>query len=172
MFRVARLHIAALTLSTMALGVSLPEMAGAQQPIEKYAQGEPSPDQVKLNESAVEAILDEDYEKAVGGGVAFLGASAGLWLLAEAEHDAVAQGLDESKRASDGSVSEITRKEALERRDRGDTYSTLALSSAIVGTAAVGFGVYWLVASDGESDTQVSVAPTGDGWSVGLSSRF
>ncbi|QDG49504.1 hypothetical protein FIV42_01750 [Persicimonas caeni] len=279
MYRVERVKNTALAIALVAAGVGLPRASFAQQPIEKYAQANPSDDQVKLNQSAVEAILAEDYEKAAGlleaslelgqlnvtwlnlgrayqklgrcdearkaylsvvtapavdeppaklinakaeqyleelegeceekgeevgeaegegkeqevvqpveppesgmspvvgwsttaGGVVLLGASAGLWLLAEEEYDAVEQGLDESKRASDGSVSAITRQEALDRRDRGDTLNTVALSSAILGTAVTGLGIYWLVSSGSDSDAQVSVSADGEGWSVGFRSRF
>jgi tetratricopeptide (TPR) repeat protein len=252
----------------------------AQQPVEEYASGEPSSDQVRLNKSAVEAILAEDYKKATGlleaslelgklnvtylnlgrayqklgecqkskraylavltapavaepppklinakaeqyleeleeecatdlaagdaadmpgesggeieppvgeqvessnvlgwsatiGGGVLLATSGALFLAGDAQHAEVESAHQESNRAADGSVTEISRQRALDSQASGDALKTAALSTAIVGAAVTGLGVYWLLSDDGgESDTQVGLGAGASGWTVRFSTRF
>lgn len=263
---------------------SAPTVARAQQRVEKYASAEPSSDQVKLNQSAVDAILAEDYEKAVGllkaslelgelnvtwlnlgrahqklgnceearnaylsvvtspavadppaslinakaeqyleeldeacpkddqtagasgqevkdepndsqaevtqggegappaedsnvlgwsttlGGVALLGVGATFAVLGSQEHAVVEAAFSEENRAQDGAVLEMSRQQAIEHRDTGNTYNTIAVSAAIAGTAVTGLGLYWLFSDD--TDTTVTMGAGADGWSVGFATSF
>ncbi|MFP4596685.1 MAG: tetratricopeptide repeat protein [Persicimonas sp.] len=99
-------------------------------------------------------------------GGALLGTSAVFYMLGRSEHRVVTDAIH----SSDGTVDQINRSEAIERQERGDTFKTLALSTAIAGAAATGLGVYLFVSDD--SEPQVSLGTDGNSWSVSFSAQF
>lgn len=100
-------------------------------------------------------------------GGAILATGVTFFVLARQEHGVVTDALEATE---EGRVGEISRREALDRRERGDLYDTVALSSTIAGAALTGLGIY-LLASD-DSETQIGLGADGHDWSVTLRTRF
>ncbi len=106
----------------------------------------------------------------IGGGALLVSSGVFYWL-AQKDYGEVNDALDNgSVVGDDAALSSMTQRRAADLQDQGDLFSTVALSTAIAGAAATGFGVYWLVTDDGA--TEVSLGAGAQSVSVSLSGRF
>lgn len=273
MKRSALAALVALAAASVAPAVA-PNEAVAQESVEEYAATEPTAEQVKLNEAAVEAMLAEEYDKAVrllqasldlgelnvtylnlgrayqklgecdasrkallsvvtapaveqppprivdakadeylaeldaecdfgpttaeapapadalsataatappqtnyvgwsavAAGGALLATSGVFYLFAQSEYGEVVDALDDGS-LDQGLVVDMSRREAIEHQSRGDTFSTVALSTAIAGVALTGLGAYLVFDEDAPAEAAVSLGTDGDGLGVRLGGRF
>jgi tetratricopeptide (TPR) repeat protein len=134
---------------------------------DELADQEPTDDEPAA-QPAPEGSNTLGWAAMISGGT--LMATGGVfYLLARSEHGAVIDALDDSNQSS-GVVVDMSQREAIERRERGDLFDTMALSTAVVGTAVAGVGAYLIFSED--ASTEVSVGAGPEGWTVGFSSRF
>ena len=106
------------------------------------------------------------------GGLAITGAGIGLAVVGQSQLDALD---DDQARAAGGPITTITRADALERRDEGDTLRLVGGISAGVGAAAAITGLVLLLGDDSpgvEGRTTIGLMPRRDGWEVAWTGQF